>query len=100
MITPRDLDDRVAAKYAALQLEAAEKHLDAELERAWEASSHDPIEVWFDPPVHRSVLQALQQKYSGPNKWSVELRSRNNDSNYEGLELRRYVAPYPGSGRD
>ena len=100
MITPKQLDEKVTAKYVKLQLEAAERQLDQELEDRWEMNSTQPITVWFDPPVHRSVLDELYRRYSGTDKWTVNLRSRKNDGTYDGLELKRYVAPYCGSGRD
>lgn len=100
MITPKQLDAKVTEKYVALQLEAAEAQLDRELEEKWETSSTTSITVWFDPPVHRAVLDELHRRYSGRDKWDVELRSKDNSGHYDGLEMVRYSPPYTGGGRD
>ena len=100
MITPKQLDERVTAYYVKLQLEAAELQLDKELEDKWEMNSTKPITVYFDPPVHRSVLDEIVRRYSGPDKWTVSLRSKDNNHSYDGVELKRFVPSYTGGGRD
>ena len=105
MLTYDQIDKKIAAEKIALQLEAAERQTDAELEqgrREGKGSGYNTpkIRVVYQPPIHRSVLDKLVEMYRGPGKWSCTLWSPKHDSDYVGIEFERYVATSYGSGRD
>src|SRR5262245_29130645 len=62
VITPKQIDEKIAAEKIAEQMRAAEEQTDRELE-AGRRAGRERVTVVYAPRVHRTVLDAIRSKY-------------------------------------
>lgn len=97
MLSQKDIENRIRDRHMG-QMKAAEDQIDAALEEHWE-ERYKGIPVTFDPPIHRTIMDALAEKYRGPGKYDVQfLRKKPATTSaehyeYDTLQFKPYTQP-------
>lgn len=97
MLTQKEIEDRLRDRHMH-QMPAAEEQIDQRLEERWE-DRHKGIEVTFEPPIHRTIMDKLAEKYRGPGRYNVQyLRKRpvvrsGDHYEYDTLKFEPYSQP-------